>query len=39
MDYPTEKARIRKDIQVIIDVIEMLNMIKKTEEEKITEGR
>jgi len=34
MDYPTEKARIRKDIQVIIDVIEMLNLIKKTEEEK-----
>jgi len=29
MDYPTEKARIRKDIQVIIDVIEMLNMIRK----------
>ena len=28
LDYPTEKARIQKDIQVIIDVIEMLNMIK-----------
>lgn len=40
MDYPTEKARIRKDIQVIIDVIEMLNIIKEsTDEENITERR
>lgn len=38
MDYPTEKARIRKDIQVIIDIIEMLNMIKE-DTANIPEGR
>lgn len=34
-DYPTEKARIRNDIQVSIDIIKMLNVIKEnTDEEK-----
>lgn len=40
MDDSTEKERIRKDIQVIIDVIEMLNMINvSVDERNITERR